>query len=641
MPIQSASQSTFENLLTSEDLRQIRVPVYQRPFSWKREDFDTLWNDIHALGQAVDESHFMGLVVLVQDPDPRTKQFDVVDGQQRLTTVLLLLTVIRDTLYDLLKVEKSVAFNTQVITEVAMLNRILYDEWRTVDGDTGRVPKLQLNDRQEQIFSTLIEWHYNPSAETEPKWYDQQQDQGTSTPHSKIDYIRANNDMRGVRSASVYVAYLFFSDVICGELEQLITIQQKLQYLRSLSSIVRQRLKVIVYNAGTDSDAFKLFECMNDRGLDLAASDLIKNKILMKAPAGTRDEIADLWLQSFVDVQPSMRLDVGLFLRYHANSCIEFTTKQGLYDRYNEVLSEMTSHRIQSFVKELSESMSLFRIAWPLDPNEPRSGTTSREYLLGLKSIGSRQHYPIIIALQRLALKYNRISATTYFDSHAEVVLQHVYSLMLRLVLIDRRFNLVEHLLPAIALAISNETQSDSFQMIEAMIPGDYVSICSYSAACLKQLMERYVSDDDMGFSNEDVLETRLNREYENNGLAKALLRMAYCRNRQVDGGMLHDDVTLEHIMPVKYAPTWGDRDDANEIIYRIGNMTLLTDAVNKRVSNASLESKKQRYGRIADPCPDILSIGVVETSNDWNTEFVAQRSKHVLEVVRSVLAVD
>src|SRR5437868_234096 len=85
-----------------KDRVQYRVPLFQRPYSWKKEALDTLWTDLTLLIQArFDEpeaNHFLGPMVF--DPRPtgpgQPGTFVVVDGQQRLTTIMVLLAVIRD-----------------------------------------------------------------------------------------------------------------------------------------------------------------------------------------------------------------------------------------------------------------------------------------------------------------------------------------------------------------------------------------------------------------------------------------------------------------------------------------------------------------------------------------------------------------
>lgn len=98
-----AEEGVLRKLLEGE--RQYRIPLYQRPYQWGKQQWQTLWNDIvdHLdPGDSTDaaSSHFIGSMVLVPMPDSYSamgvSQLLVVDGQQRLTTLTLLLAALRD-----------------------------------------------------------------------------------------------------------------------------------------------------------------------------------------------------------------------------------------------------------------------------------------------------------------------------------------------------------------------------------------------------------------------------------------------------------------------------------------------------------------------------------------------------------------
>ncbi len=97
-------ESTLRQLLVGE--RQLRVPLYQRQYTWRRSQHDTLWDNvldqygILRAGQGPQTpTHFLGTVVLASLPLAATENvrvLHVVDGQQRVTTLLVALAAIRD-----------------------------------------------------------------------------------------------------------------------------------------------------------------------------------------------------------------------------------------------------------------------------------------------------------------------------------------------------------------------------------------------------------------------------------------------------------------------------------------------------------------------------------------------------------------
>src|SRR3954453_1098325 len=72
-----------------------RIPDYQRPYAWEREQAEQLLEDLlDTLRRDEDEPYFLGSVVLVKEPDQASAE--VIDGQQRLTTLTILFAVLRD-----------------------------------------------------------------------------------------------------------------------------------------------------------------------------------------------------------------------------------------------------------------------------------------------------------------------------------------------------------------------------------------------------------------------------------------------------------------------------------------------------------------------------------------------------------------
>ena len=91
-----AIHNQFLKLLSGSN--QFRVPVFQRDYTWSEEQWKTLWDDIlHAGRPEAIGGHFLGSIVYVGDDEPAVfNTFQIIDGQQRLTTLVLLLTALRD-----------------------------------------------------------------------------------------------------------------------------------------------------------------------------------------------------------------------------------------------------------------------------------------------------------------------------------------------------------------------------------------------------------------------------------------------------------------------------------------------------------------------------------------------------------------
>lgn len=94
-----ASETSFRNLL--EGSKQFKVPLFQRPYSWGKVNWETLWDDLISLyGDGIEGYHFLGPIVTLAEPGTADgiSPYLLIDGQQRLTTLTLLLIALRDLL---------------------------------------------------------------------------------------------------------------------------------------------------------------------------------------------------------------------------------------------------------------------------------------------------------------------------------------------------------------------------------------------------------------------------------------------------------------------------------------------------------------------------------------------------------------
>lgn len=201
------------------------IPEYQRPYSWKKEHCEQLFDDIKSVSSEENE-YFLGTIILQEMNNVGTgKSYDVIDGQQRLTTLQLLLACLRDGVED-----------GQYKKET---QKKIYEEYNPVDG----IPeKVRLDVREEQFFKEYI-----------------QIDNGTN----KIDGFVFNNDAQ----ENLYNAIQTFKEKI-----RILTQEQIQKIIQTIS----QRCVVIYASTSNFEDSYRLFTIVNDRGLQLRRIDILK-----------------------------------------------------------------------------------------------------------------------------------------------------------------------------------------------------------------------------------------------------------------------------------------------------------------------------------------------------------------------------
>lgn len=216
-----------------------RVPRFQRDYSWGEEEWDDLWQDI--LGTVKDNgepAHYMGYLVL-QSADDKT--FDIIDGQQRLTTLSVLVLAALKHLQRLLNEEIDVE-NTRRRLEGLRQTYVGYLD------PVSLVPrsKLSLNRNNDHYYQTYIV----PLIEKLP--------------------------VRGFKASvhSLRKAFEWFDrkirDHVAGEADQGKSVAQ-------LIDTMSDRLFFTVITVTDELNAYKVFETLNARGVRLSATDLLKN----------------------------------------------------------------------------------------------------------------------------------------------------------------------------------------------------------------------------------------------------------------------------------------------------------------------------------------------------------------------------
>jgi uncharacterized protein with ParB-like and HNH nuclease domain len=220
-----------------------RIPDYQRPFSWDDKNFNDLIDDLCSAQR--DQQYFLGTLVLHKREAKNT--YDVVDGQQRLTSLLILVACLRDLIDD-----------TQY--KETLQGKIVQEE-NKVDG-IPEMPRISVKDRQ--IFRELV-----------------LNEKGTETKKRVEDLAEPEN------------RYLQAINIFKDRLTKLSQPE-----LEKFTQFVNQRCVIIYLSTSTFDDAFKLFTIVNDRGKQLRRIDILKAQNISPdavAIEETRDKVSKEW----------------------------------------------------------------------------------------------------------------------------------------------------------------------------------------------------------------------------------------------------------------------------------------------------------------------------------------------------------
>ena len=242
--IKSATPTSIHELFSHEKDIHYLIPKYQREYSWNKDQWSALFNDL--MEEDALAGHFLGTIIGVDKTEAVLGRhaLEVVDGQQRITTVTLLLVAI----YSELAKRKDLITSDDQKSDVINLRRML------VTGNPlgSRVQLQDQNSNAADFLSVL-------------------QEGGTG--------IEANN-VKWAGNRKIKKAYRFFKSCLDDRMAS-----ESVSDIETLMDVLNRTKKAILVSLEVHShaDAFVLFESLNNRGLALTPIDLIKNSLLEKA----------------------------------------------------------------------------------------------------------------------------------------------------------------------------------------------------------------------------------------------------------------------------------------------------------------------------------------------------------------------
>lgn len=280
-PLHFAAPFRADNVSVGTLLSQTKmmIPELQRPYAWKPQQAEDLVRDIERLLFAKsmnvgNPQHFFGTLVVLEKPN----RDEIVDGQQRMTTVSVLLGVIQQALSDL---EKSIiaaggpqaAVNAQ---NCSMLRTNVRDKLRKMGpiqsgALSPEILVLEVSPEVREMFVSLTE----------------------------VDSIAAPFVEKAPSGDLRNVADLFRRELITRFYKNCNDNLEKLQHLDALYDVVQNGLVLVKLGTTASSSAYELFESLNARGVDLNALDLLKVWMLaVLSNAGINDAVVAKQMRS-------------------------------------------------------------------------------------------------------------------------------------------------------------------------------------------------------------------------------------------------------------------------------------------------------------------------------------------------------
>jgi len=322
-----------------------KVPLYQRPYDWDIDKVSVLWDDI----DKNDPGYFLGFVLFKPEhpEDPHPVEFEVVDGQQRLATLLLLLRVAIETLEQIGAGDIASEFQKEYIAQ------------RPAGVKQPRLT-LILNKRDKDKFGSLLLGESFPSGKKLSSW---------KNLDKAIQYFRDKFDSLNKEQGKDGIVNLLNEKIM------------KLSFLEVL--------------LGTDSDVYQFFETLNDRGMDLSIADLVKNRVCGEAvKQDISVEDSALTIDRISEELGSGKLKTFLLHYCWANVGEEEPPpRKKLMEWYGKRISQYKN--VKGFLNHLEKYALQYYVNF-VDPSKC-TDSNKREAFTYLDALGATRCYPLLL----------------------------------------------------------------------------------------------------------------------------------------------------------------------------------------------------------------------------------------------------
>jgi len=533
-----------------------QVPQYQRPYSWESEHVEELWEDLYNSYESGEAEYFLGSIILSKNNSG--KYLDVIDGQQRLTTLMILFCALRDLYYN--KLEDTVKKNM-------ILGRI-----KDIESGNDRLKlKTQAKDQNEFEQEVLNSIKFDKKL-------------------TKSD-LKENNFLNA--------AFIFKEKI-----DQIIERDPKI--IEEFTEYLLEKVSVVTIECSNQSFAIKLFQVLNNRGMDLNPADLIKSYLMGELKEEDYSSFEADW-NNFENKAKDLEENLTRLFTYYEYYLLASNPKKEIYEELERKFKHMGPKEI---IHEFKRIVKIF---------DEIKNKNSKD-LFGLQYLRHDVYWKSILISAKLK-EWDKDD----FD-------KLVHSL--------KRF----YYLYWIGNYTTTKIKQTSFNIISWIKKGENVEF-------IYKELDKKINDDKVIL---EVKKSLKNNAYNTPWFKPLLMLIEY---RQIDDSNLRlfdldKTVHLEHILPQAYKKVdyWTERfsnEEGDKLVNTIGNLTLLSGRKNIEASNRPFPDKLKTYAGIHKK-EGITGFLVTQRiynnckeKEEWTKEKINERRSWILNEVEELLDVD
>lgn len=587
--------------------QRLVVPLFQRPYVWNEENqWEPLWNDLARVAERVlahptdkHHPHFLGAVVLqqVQKQTGLMQERTIIDGQQRLTTLQLLLDALHAELLSVKAIPAALRIEPLVTNAEPFCSKPedRFKVWPT--------------NRDRPAFNAVM---------------------GAEPP---IDY--ATIAFRGERMIE---AHRFFSESARDWLfrggEEAVGPRAA-----AIETAVRELLQLVVIDLATDENAQEIFETLNARGAQLTAADLIKNLIfqrLLETGTNVEEAYRSDWKEfetGFWETEVSVgrirqpRSSV-FFNHWLISRTGEEVVAREVFERFKRFADHDAGLPMAQLLSQIHDASHVYRQF--INGSLPHVGPIDRLGLFGYRTgvLESEVIKPLVLCL--LDPQEEQIPESQFVKA-----LEVVESWMVRRMLVRATTKAYNQVIAELISQVRKAKRENAGNVIESYLAGQSGS-------------SRYWPDD--AETREELRALLVYRR-----LGRGRLRMVleavedhlrgWRNGSQGLGGerVARGKYAIEHVMPRKWLAHWALEEGVEEaerdrFIHTLGNLTLLTGKLNSKVSNGPWRGSGGKREGLESHDVLILNRELLrKAGGQWTDEAIKTRTQELIDVILQI----
>jgi len=537
-----------------DDDYRFEVPEYQRPYAWTTEQTGELLDDILDAVGTVEEVHdappyFLGSIVIIKKG--LRPQAQIVDGQQRITTLTILFCVLRELAAE---------------SDKSSIDRYVYEAGDKFAGVPGHY-RLAVRARDREFFENNI------------------QQRGRLSASVKRSQARLSDSQRGMLQNAGYL------------MEALAKLDEKRR--DTLMQFLVQRCYLVVVSTSDRNSAYRIFSVLNDRGLDLSPTDILKADIIGSLPKDIRSRHTAIW--------EKIEEDLGR-------------------DRFRDLFAHIYMISMKS---------------------RPR-GTLQQEFQEHVLKAVEREKL-IETVLEPYAEAYATVTGASYQRAGGSGEVNGYLRFL-------NRIDNFDWIPPAMAFFIRHDNDPDAiFRFVRDLERLAYKMFIMRENISLR--IQRYRPVIQAIQQKEDLFDSRSPLQLapkEKTKLLRVLDGPIYTLPRvsrplllrldsllaEAGASYEHRTVSIEHVLPQnpKRGSQWfrdfPDEEERTEWTHRLANLVLLSRIKNSGAGNYEFDFKKREYFQKGGATAFVLTASVRDES-EWTPAVLERRQKWLVDVLK------